>query len=408
MTMIPSHTPQQGLSPGGRFVFALTSGLAVANVYYAQPLIDRIAADNQVGPAFAGSIVTATQIGYFLGLLLIVPLADAMDRRTLLLWQVRLLAVVLFLPALLTGEIAVWAAFFGVGMLSVVAQTFVAYAADLASGETRGRAVGTVTTGIILGVLLARTVSGTIADLAGWRAVFIAAGVTTMLLLPALHRLIPADARPRGTLSYGHLMVSTLTLFGQSAELRFRAGLAFLIFTAVTMLWTPMVLPLRASPLFLSHTQVGLFGLAGAVGALGASHAGKLADRGFAERVTGAGLVAMLAAWLPVALLGQSLMWLLLGVLLIDFGLQSVHVSNQVNLHAGHEGVRGRLTAAYMLLYSAGCAIGSTLSTIIYHEADWIGVCFAGAATSMIALLAWLVTILRRVSRRTCTAKEGP
>ena len=168
-------------------------------------------------------------------------------------------------------------------------------------------------------------------------------------------------------------------------------ALAVLVFTAITMLWAPMVLQLSGPPWLLSHTEVGLFGIAGAVGAVGAAFAGNLADRGLAERVTGAGLVLMLIAWAPIALLDRSLFWLLLGVLIIDFALQGVHVSNQALLHLSGAGARGWLTAGYMLLYSAGSAIGSITSTLIFDAAGWLGVCVAGAMTGACALGFWLI-----------------
>jgi predicted MFS family arabinose efflux permease len=386
------HSPlarTDGLSHAARLVFALASGLAVANVYYAQPLIDAIADSAGLDHAVAGAIISATQIGYFFGLLLIVPHGDIMDRRRLLLWQTALLGAALLIPALVSGAGALLVGFGAVGLLSVIAQTFVAYAADLASEQSRGRAIGTVTTGIILGILLARTVSGALADLAGWRSVYAASAIVTFGLLPILAWVIPPDRRAHPPIRYGSLVGSTLALFRSRRELRIRATLAFLIFTAITMLWTPMVLPLRAPPLSLTHSQVGLFGLVGAVGALGASLAGRVADRGLAERMTGIGLALMLASWLPVALLAQSLGWLVIGVIVIDFALQSVHVSNQSLLYREGASARSRLTAAYMLAYSTGCATGSIGSTLVFEAAGWTGVCLAGSAISAAAIGFW-------------------
>ncbi|MFG1299284.1 MFS transporter [Xanthobacter sp. V3C-3] len=402
-------TEPDGLSSAGRLMFALASGLAVANVYYAQPLIDTIAQEVKISRAVAGVIISATQIGYFLGLLFIVPLGDILNRRRLLLWQTALLGLALFIPAIAPNAATLLAGFGVVGLLSVIAQTFVAYAADIASERTRGRAVGIVTTGIILGILLARTVSGALSDHAGWRSVFLVAGALTLGLLLVLARIVPQDRRPPAPLGYGALVTSTLGLFVRSRELRIRATIGCLIFATITMLWAPMVLPLSAPPWSLSHTQVGLVGLAGAMGALGATFAGRLADRGHANRVTGIGLGLMLVSWTPIAMLDRSLSGFLLGVLVIDFALQSVHVSNQALLHQSGAGARGRLTAAYMLLYSVGCAVGSLLSTVIFAVGGWIGVCAAGGVMSLVALAFWVIATRPdvRVRLRGRTPKAG-
>lgn len=378
-----------GLSRAAQLVFALASGLAVANVYYAQPLIDAIADDAGLNRGVAGAIISVTQVGYFFGLLLIAPLGDIMNRRRLLLWQTTLLGAALLVPALVSGSLALLIGFAAVGLLSVTAQTFVAYAADLASEQSRGRTIGTVTTGIILGILLARTVSGALSDLAGWRSVYAVSAIVTFGLIPLLVRIIPPDARAPAAIGYRSLVLSTLDLFWSNQELRVRATLAFLIFITITTLWTPMVLPLRASPFSLSHSEVGLFGLVGAVGALGASVAGRVADRGMAERMTGIGLALMLVSWLPIALLEKSIGWLILGVIAIDFALQSVHVSNQSLLYRNGAGARSRLTAAYMLAYSTGCATGSIGSTMVYEAAGWAGVYLTGGVVSVLALAFW-------------------
>lgn len=378
-----------GLNRAAQLVFALASGLAVANVYYAQPLIDAIADDAGLNRGVAGAIIGATQVGYFFGLLLIVPLGDIMNRRRLLLWQTTLLGAALLVPALVSGSFPLLIGFAAVGLLSVIAQTFVAYAADLASEQSRGRAIGTVTTGIILGILLARTVSGALSDLGGWRSVYAVSAIATLGLIPLLIRILPHDARPPAAIGYSSLVLSTLDLFRSNQELRVRATLAFLIFTTITTLWTPMVLPLRAPPFSLSHSAVGLFGLVGAVGALGASVAGRVADRGMAERMTGIGLALMLVSWLPIGLLAKSVGWLILGVIVVDYALQTVHVSNQSQLYRDGAGARSRLTAAYMLAYSTGCATGSIGSTLVYEAAGWAGVCLTGVVVSLLALAFW-------------------
>lgn len=379
--------------------FAVASGLAVANVYYAQPLLDSMADEFGIGHAAAGVVVTVTQVGYGLGLLLIVPLGDLLDRRRLILAQSLLMAVALTVVAAASSVPVLLGAMVAVGLLAVLAQVLVAYAAMLARPHQQGLAVAAVTSGIIVGILLARSVSGSLSDWLGWRSVYLASAAATLAIGGLLFGLLPAPVVRPGRLSYWELIASVFRLYGQDPLLRSRATLALLIFAAMTMLWTPMVLPLAAPPHSLSHTQVGLFGLAGAAGALGAARAGRMVDRGQAQVATAVGLVLMLAAWLLSAKLASSLWYLVLGVVLSDFGLQSVHVANQGLIYRARPEARSRLAAAYMMCYSIGCACGAMVSTWVYARAGWSGVCWAGGTISACALLFWAATWRRAPER---------
>jgi predicted MFS family arabinose efflux permease len=166
-----------------------------------------------------------------------------------------------------------------------------------------------------------------------------------------------------------------------------------LIFANITTLLAPLVLPLSAPPFSLSHTQVGLFGLAGAAGALGAARAGTWADQGHGQRTTGIALALMLIAWLPIAMLSYSILWLILGVFIIDFGLQATHVTNQGMIYRVRSEAQNRLTAAYMIFYSIGSAIGSSTSTMVYAHTGWNGVCLMGAGISALTLTFWALTL---------------
>ncbi|WP_085314969.1 MFS transporter [Derxia lacustris] len=377
--------------PAVLLLFAVACGLAVANVYFAQPLLDTLADEFALDRATAGLPVTVTQIGYGLGLLLLVPLGDLLPRRALIVGQSLLSALALVAVALAPGPDVLLGALGVVGLLAVVTQVLVAHVASLVPPARRGRAVGSVTGGIVIGILLARTVSGALADLAGWRSVYATSAGATLALALLLRRALPVEPAP-SRLSYARLIGSTFALLAREPLLRVRATLAMLIFGAVNLLLTPLVLPLSAPPHSLSHTQVGLFGLAGVAGALGARGAGRSADRGQAQRATGLGLLAMLLAWVPIALLPWSLWALVAGVIAIDFGLQSVHVANQGLVLRLRPEARSRLTAAYMSFYSLGSAVGALASTWLYARAGWSGVCAAGAVTSAVALLFWRAT----------------
>ncbi|WP_395055861.1 MFS transporter [Polaromonas sp.] len=373
-------------------LFAIACGLAVANVYYAQPLLDTMADEFGISHAMVGIIVTITQIGYGLGLLLVVPLGDRLNRRRLVVGQSLLSVIALLVVASAPTGAVLLAGMAAVGVFAVVTQVLVAYAALLAQPAERGRVVGSVTSGIVAGILLARTVAGTLSDLFGWRSVYLVSAVATLLVSGLLYRALPRQIIPNTRVSYPRLIGSVFTLFIEEPVLRIRAILALLVFAAITVLLTPMVLPLAAAPFSLSHTEIGLFGLAGAAGAFGASRAGSQADRGYAQRTTGVGLAIMLLSWLPIALLPYSLWGLIVGVVAIDFGLQSVHVTNQSLIYRLRPEAQSRLAAGYMMFYSIGSAAGSIMSTLVYALAGWNGVCLVGAAISTLALLFWALT----------------
>jgi predicted MFS family arabinose efflux permease len=383
--MLTSTTLRRGVA----LLFSVASGLAVANVYYSQPLLDVIAADLGMSHATVGIIGTATQIGYGAGLLLVVPLGDLVNRRRLIVGQMLLSVLALVLVALAPTETLLLAAFTAVGVLAVVTQVLVAYSASMADPGDRGRVVGIVTSGIIIGILLARTVSGTLADIAGWRSVYLVSAVATLVMAGLLFNVLPRQPLLRERISYPRLIRSTFRLFAEVPVLRTRATLVLLIFMAFTVLATPMVLPLSAPPFSLSTTEIGLFGLAGAAGALGASRAGRLSDRGHAERVTGIGLGLMLLAWIPIAFMPHSLWGLIIGLVAVDFGLQSVHVANQSLVYRTRPEAQSRLTAGYMVFYSIGSAAGAIGSTVVYAHAGWGGVCILGAAISLTAFVFW-------------------
>lgn len=375
------------------FLFALASGLAVANVYFAHPLLDVMADDLGLSRANAGLIVGATQLGYGLGLILLVPLGDLVDRRKLIIVQSLLSVLALVSAGLATSAAMLFVAMASVGFLAVVTQALVAYAASLSRPAERGHVVGMVTGGIVLGILLARSVAGTLTDLSGWRTVYFVSAVMTAAIALLLWRTLPRQERPPTGLSYPRLIASLATLLIEEPVLRIRGIIGMLIFANVTTLLAPMVLPLSAPPFSLSHTEIGLFGLAGAAGALGAMRAGRWTDRGFGQRTTGLALMLMLVAWLPISLLDHSILWLIAGVLIIDFGLQATHVTNQAMIYRVRPEAQNRLTAAYMLFYSIGSAVGSSTSTMVYAWAGWTGVSIVGAGISLATLLFWALTL---------------
>jgi predicted MFS family arabinose efflux permease len=387
-------------------LFSVACGLAVGNVYYAQPLLDAMAEAFAMSPATIGIVITLTQIGYGIGLVLLVPLGDLLNRRRLIVTQTLLSAAALLMIALAPNSAWLLLGMTLTGLLAVVTQVLVAYAATLAIPAQRGRVVGVVTSGIVVGILLARTVAGGMADLAGWRAIYVLSAGLTLLMALLLLRVLPKDEVPQPITTYAALIASVFSLFKEEPVLRQRAILALLTFASAMVLWTPMVLPLAAPPLSLSHSEIGLFGLAGAAGALAAARAGHLADRGLGQWVSGLSLLLMLASWLPIALTQSSLWALLLGVITLDLGLQAVHVTSQSMIYSVRPEAQSRLTAGYMLFYSIGSALGSIGSTAMYAWAGWIGVCLLGASINAVALAYWWLTLKRGASLR-CATQTG-
>lgn len=373
-------------------LFAIACGLAVANIYYAQPLLDAISNEFGITHSSVGIVITITQVCYALGLLLLVPLGDLLNRRWLIAGQMLVSVLALIAVGTSPTSMVLFIGIASVGLLAVVTQTLVAFAATLAAPAERGRTVGVVTSGIVMGILLARTFAGILMDLAGWRSVYLVSAVLTLIVACVLFRVLPHSEHKRESLSYLQLLRSLFTLFAQERILRIRAVLCLMIFTAFSILWTPLVLPLSAPPLSLSHTAIGAFGLAGVAGALAAARAGRLADRGLGQRATGAALILLLISWLPISYTQHSLLALIVGIVLLDLAVQAVHVTNMSMILTLRPEARSRLTAGYMIFYSIGSATGSIASTGIYANSGWNGVCLLGAIVSASALLFWALT----------------
>ncbi len=374
-------------------LFAAASGLSVANVYFAQPLLDALAAEFAISHASVGGVITATQIGCAVALLLLVPLGDRLDRRRLMLAQ--LIALVLALVAVATADSTalLLGGMLAIGLLgTAMTQGLIALAASTAGGNEQGRVVGAAQGGVFVGLLLARVYAGAVSDVAGWRWVY---GLSAMLMLAlavALWRYLPVPTRAPLTLGYRQLLDSMFTLLRNDRVLQTRGLLAFFMFAAFNVFWSALVLPLSAPPCGFSHTAIGAFGLVGVIGALAAFRAGAWADKGFAQRTTFAALLALLLAWWPLSMLGTSLGALLLGIVLLDLGGQALHVTNQSLILRNHPQAPGRLIGLYMLFYAAGSGVGALATTLVYANAGWDGVCALGAGISAVAMGFWLAT----------------
>ncbi|WP_454907885.1 MFS transporter [Variovorax gossypii] len=384
-------------------LFACTSGVSVANVYFAQPLLDSLAVDFGVAPAAIGGVVTATQAGSVLALLLLVPLGDQYDRRRLARLQLMGLILALGGVAMARSAVALMAGMLAVGLLgTAMTQGMIAYAASAAASHERGRVVGAAQAGVVVGLLLARVWSGVVADLLGWRGVYVGSAAVMVALGALVWRQLPAQPATASRLPYLQLVRSTLGLLLTDRVLRTRGTLALLMFAVFSIFWSALALPLTAPPLSLSHSAVGAFGLLGAAGAFFAGRAGRWADQGWGQRTSVAALVLLLLAWIPLGFTESSLWWLAVGILMLDVGCQALHVTNQAMILRGPAESHGRLIGCYMLFYAVGSGAGAIASTTVYAHLGWPGVCMLGASVSVLALVFWASTWVRPRLGATC------
>ncbi|EMK2703567.1 MFS transporter [Providencia rettgeri] len=380
------------LTTGLTILMAISTGLVVASNYYAQPLLETIAEQFNLTTNMAGFIVTAAQLGYAAGLLFLVPLGDLFERKRLILVMTFLSALGLLITALSNH---VWQILLGTaltGLFSVVAQVLIPLAASIAKPHQRGKAVGIIMSGLLLGILLARTVSGDVAMVGGWRAIYWVAFALLILLMIVLAIKLPRYHQ-KTNLNYFQLLGSIGRLFFGTPVLAVRASLGALSFANFGLLWTAMAFLLASPPFNYSEGTIGLFGLVGAAGAFMASQAGHLVDKGKGKLLTTIGLVLLLLSWIPIGLAKHSLVAFIIGVLVLDLAVQAVHVTSQSTLYRILPEARNRLTAGYMTSYFIGGALGSLLSGYAYEHAGWEGVAISGVILTAISLIIWAIGI---------------
>ena len=390
---LPTLTQGQPLTRTLVALIAVATGAIVANLYYAQPLLHQVAHDFGSGAGATSSVITATQIGYAAGLLLIVPLGDLHPRRSLVA-RLFVVAAVALVACAVAPELWFFVlASLAVGAASVAGQVMIPFAADLAPEERRGRVVARIMTGLLLGILLARTVSGLVAQAAGWRAIYWLSAALMVCFALVLWRALPAEpARP--SRSYRTLVSSSLRLLVDEPTLRRRAWHGACAFAAFSVLWTTVAFLLSGgdgSPYHYSNAVIGLFGLVGAAGIVAANLAGSLADTAHSRAATlGAGV--LLAASFGVLWVGRtSLAALIAGIVVLDIGTQGMQITNQALIYALRPDARSRINSAYMVCYFVGGAAGSVSAGALFAAAGWGGVCLLGVgfATGTLAMSAY-------------------
>jgi predicted MFS family arabinose efflux permease len=400
-----SDTSERQLSRSIVILLAVACGAAVANLYYAQPLLHAIAAGIGTSSSAAALLVTATQIGYAAGLLLLVPLGDLLDRRRLVSGMLVVTALGLAAAAA-ARSLGVLALALGVvGVTSVVAQILVPFASTLASEDERGRVVGQVMSGLLMGILLARTVSGLGAAVLGWRAVYAIAAGAMLILSAGLWRALP-EVPTEGGPPYLKLLASVVTLIREEPVLRRRMVYGALGFASFTAIWTSLALLLSRPPFSYNEAVIGLFGLAGLAGTVAAQAAGRVADRGDSRTATGFFLSAIALGWGVCSLGGTRVVLLIAGIVVLDLGIQGQQILNQTIIYALRPEARSRLTTAYMAGNFLCGALASAATYLAWRDGGWLAVCTLGGALSLLALLVWLDEI-RRYRRTRSTKGAG-
>lgn len=375
-------------------LLAIATGVSVASNYYAQPLLNTIGNDLHIPLSNTGIIITVAQLSYAAGLLFLVPLGDLIERRGLIVSMSLTSMLGLLISA--TAQNMTWLLIGTAitGFFAVVAQVIVPFAASLASPAERGKVVGTIMSGLLLGILLARTAAGFCSYIGSWRTIYFIAAATLFIIIILLLKTLPRYPAPT-KMAYHHLLISTIGQFIKYPKLIVYGLLGALNFAVFSLLWTPIALIL-ADTYNYSDLVIGLFGLIGAAGALMAPYAGKLADHGKSNLVITLGFILLIASWLPLAFTAFSVILLIIGILILDLAVQSIHVTTMNQVYKINPDSRNRLNACYMLCYFIGGATGSLSSTWIFAHFGWIGVTIVGAITATVALLIWVLFYIQQ------------
>jgi predicted MFS family arabinose efflux permease len=363
---------------------AVGAGLAVANIYYSQPLLASIGRAFNASPAAMGGIAMLTQLGVATGIVCLVPLGDIRERRQIILVLLVAASVSLIGVALAPSYLWLGVASFFVGVSSSTPQMLVPFAAHLATPQRRGQAVGTVMSGLLIGILLSRVASGYVGTLLGWRAMYWIASLTMLILAIVLASTLPRS-EPTSRLTYPRLMQSLGHLILTEPVLRESAIVGSMLFGAFCVFWATLAFHLEAPPLFYGSRVAGLFGLIGAVGAAIAPLAGRLADRLNARANVRIAVYGAAAAFGLLWIFGHTIAGLLVGVILLDAGVQGGHVINQSRIHALRPEVRNRLNTIYIFAFFLGGSAGSALGAAAWQRWQWSGVSVVGLGMLLLA-----------------------
>lgn len=383
---------------------AVACGLCAGSNYFNQPLLHSIATQLRVSDASAALVVTLAQVAYAAGLLLLVPLGDMVERRRLIVTLMLLAALGLFISGFATSYAQLAIGTVLTGLFSVAAQVLVPLAATLAAPGRSGRAVGLVMTGLLTGILVARSVAGLLSAVGGWTLVYRVAGVAMVAVALALWWAMPRSRNAVAAPRYTQVLMSLGTLAKCHPRLRSRALLGALSFASISVLFSTMALLLAGPAYGMGDASIGLVGLAGVAGALMANVAGRLADRGLAQWATAASVALLLLGWGALWLGASSLVWFVVGMLVVDLALQGVHISNQHVIYRLDTSARARINAVYMTSYFTGAALGSALGSAAWLWGGWNAACALGATIAVINAVA--LAYDQRLARHSSGAQQ--
>ncbi len=387
--------PNENTLPAAtRWALAVGCAISVGNLYYLQPLLAQVAADFRITEGQAGLAATLTQVGYALGMLTIVPLGDIKERRGLALTMLGATVVMALATAAAPSFLLLCAASLGLGLATCTPQLLIPFAATLARPEERGKTVGFVMSGLLLGILLARTLSGFVGAHVGWRGVYLMAAGLTVGVAVLMRLLLPVNRSDNAAVGYRELLRSLVDLVREEPILRESAAYGAALFAAFSAFWTTLSFRFAAPPFGMdakhAGSLAGLFGLVGAAGALAAPTVGRLADAGHPRRTILAGIALTIVSF--ALMLPPSMALLVVGVLAMDLGVQAAQVSNQSRVYALRPEARNRLNTVYMTGYFVGGSAGSALGAWAWGAFGWPGVCAVGAACGLIALAFFTAT----------------
>jgi predicted MFS family arabinose efflux permease len=385
---IAASTPPRGISPGLVLLFAISCGLAVGNIYYAQPLLETLGRDFHASHSLVGLIVTMTQIGYATGLLLIVPLGDLIENKKLVMLVFCGTIASLLLAGFAPGIRLFFLASLLIGITSVVAQVLIPLAAALTPPARRGQVVGQIMSGLLLGILFARALSGFVAGAFGWRTVYFASAALLLALIAVLAKTLPAR-KPSFAGTYGELLRSLYHIFRNEPVLRRRAAYQTAMFASFSSFWTTITFLLTGPTFHFTQTQIGFFALAGAAGAIVAPLAGRLGDRGYQRPATGVAFVVAIVGYLITF---HAAHWwvLVVAAIVIDAAVQTTLVCGQQLIYNLHPEQRSRLNTLFIAAFFVGGAAGSAIASWAYDRVGWNAVIIIGVALALSAAAYWL------------------
>lgn len=386
----PCFGDKSPLSPFVLWIITITTALVIANIYYNQPLLEDIARTFNVTSAKAGQAAMLTQLGYAIGMFFIVPMGDMLKRKQMMVIDFAFMIMALALAGFASNINILFIACFLVGASSILPQVLIPMTAHLAAPHERGKKIGFVQSGLLLGILLSRTLAGFVAAHWGWRVMFFIAAGLMIIMWILVYWLMP-EVEPTYIGTYKSLMLSIASLIKENKPLRLAALRGASCFACFSAFWSTIAFLVKTN-FGMGSDVAGLFGLAGAFGAIAVSNIGKWSDMVSPYRLATYTITLLLSSFVIYAFSGYSWLGLIIGVVLMDMGLQATHICNQAIIFANNPNARSRINTVYMVSYFGGGAVGTFAGTQLWYRYQWTGVCMLGITVSAITLVMHLIT----------------